>query len=123
MCNYVTSIWKNALIKSPKLSFLNNTKPKWSSEIYINKLPFSFRKTMTRIRISAHRLSIEVDRYNKPPLERSKRFCEFCNMNGSPGIIGDEEHLLFHCLPAKTTNFLQTLRHYSSPATQVNSLT
>ena len=98
--NMFTAIWKGALDKSQKLDFLAEIKAKWGQEQYIRCLSFSLRKNITRIRISAHRLPIEIGRYNKPPIPRDQRFCPYCfdkNID-HPKTIGNEHHLLFDCL-------------------------
>ena len=46
---------------------------------------------MCKLRISAHKLNIEVGRYNKTP--RNERFCKKCNT----GEIEDEMHFLLLC--------------------------
>jgi hypothetical protein len=37
--------------------------------------------SLCQIRISAHELKIERDRYKKPYVERSQRICEKCSSN------------------------------------------
>ena len=46
--------------------------------------------TLCKIRVSAHRLSVEEGRYKKIPL--SDRMCKVCK-NGTE----DEKHFIFHC--------------------------
>ena len=98
--NMFTAIWKGAMVKSPKLSFLVESKNSWGQENYIRCLPFSLRNNITKLRISAHRLSIETGRYSKPPIPRDQRFCPYCYNKSAdqPELIGNEYHLLFDCL-------------------------
>ena len=59
---------------------------------YINEIRnFNYRRSITRFRISAHRLKIETGRYIK--LDRSERLCTKC----STGAIEDEQHFLMEC--------------------------
>ena len=98
--NMFTAIWKGALEKSQKLTFLTDIKTKWGQEHYIRCLSFSLRNNITRLRISAHRLPIEIGRYSKPPIPRDQRFCPYCYVKNTdrPEILGNECHFLFDCL-------------------------
>ena len=51
------------------------------------------RSALRKLRISAHELKIETDRYKKLPNERSQRICERCNLN----VIEDEFHFIISC--------------------------
>ena len=92
------TIWKSALLKSNKLSFYITVKPdwKWNNETYTS-LPFSLRKHLTRIRISAHRLAVEKGRQSNPPVPRHFRFCSYCLNKYKNEILGDELHLIYDC--------------------------
>jgi hypothetical protein len=48
---------------------------------------------LCQIRISAHELKIERDRYKKPYVERSQRICEKCSSNQTE----DELHFIINC--------------------------
>ena len=98
-----TGIWTSALSKSPKLSFLRELKSCWEEESYIIKLPFTLRKNLTRLRISAHLLPVETGRYSRPVIPRTERFCEYCKNQGSGNIFGDEIHLLSDCVATKNS--------------------
>ena len=52
---------------------------------------FNHRRSITRLRISAHILKIETGRYIK--LDRSERLCDKC----SAGAVEDEQHFLIEC--------------------------
>jgi hypothetical protein len=60
---------------------------------YLNVLNIKkFRQEFTRLRLSSHKLNIEVGRWHKPnPIPRNERLCTFCN------CIEDEFHFLFEC--------------------------
>jgi hypothetical protein len=53
---------------------------------------FSY-SSLCQIRISAHELKIERDRYKKPYVERSQRICEKCSSNQTE----DELHFIINC--------------------------
>ena len=55
--------------------------------------PYIHRRSITRLRISAHRLKIETGRYIK--LDRSERLkvCDKC----SAGAVEDGQHFLIEC--------------------------
>jgi len=60
---------------------------------YLNILNISkFRYSMTKLRVSSHRLSIESSRWSKPnPTPLSERNCLFCN------LLEDEYHFVLEC--------------------------
>jgi hypothetical protein len=60
---------------------------------YLNILKIKkFRQEFTRLRLSSHKLNIEVGRWHKPnPIPRNERLCTFCNR------LEDEFHFLFEC--------------------------
>ena len=70
------------------------------SFLYIRKLFSSYleltsrvsdRRTLTKLRISNHKLMIELGRYNNTP--RDNRLCPVCDCNTTE----DEIHFLFYC--------------------------
>lgn len=61
-------------------------------EHYLNVVKnFDKRRSLTKFRISAHRLKIEQGRFSKPPIPVDKRVCEHCS------ITEDEFHCLIVC--------------------------
>ena len=51
-----------------------------------------FRKALTRLRLSSHRLEIEAGRWHKPnPIPVNERKCQICH------VLEDEFHFLFKC--------------------------
>ena len=91
------SIWKGALTKSPKLDFYKKIKYSFSKEPYLDSLEFDLRKTLTKLRISAHKLPVEQGRYLTPPIPRPNRHCEVCKAYNNITLLGDEAHFLFAC--------------------------
>ena len=53
------------------------------------------RANTTRLRISAHRLEIELGRYSKIP--RTDRLCSWCNLVMNAQKVENEEHFLNYC--------------------------
>ena len=80
-----------------KLRTYNTFKKEFDYENYLNDIPnINYRKCVTRLRISAHKLAIETGRHARPnnatfgiPVE--KRICGTCN------IVEDERHFLTVC--------------------------
>ena len=60
---------------------------------YLNKLNISkFIYSMTKLRVSSHRLSMQSGRWSKPnPTPLSERNCLFCN------FLEDEYHFVREC--------------------------
>ena len=49
------------------------------------------RVNVTRIRLSAHKLEIETERYNE--VDKDDRICQYCRS----GKVGSEYHFIFRC--------------------------
>ena len=61
------------------------------------------RCQLSRLRVSAHRLGVELLRYSQPPVPRARRFCKYCPPELGPsgqvvGPIDDECHFVTTCL-------------------------
>ena len=74
-----------------KLIFYSKLKEKYNKENYLNMKNIEYRKMITNIRISTHRLNIETGRYQN--INKEERVCNLCNLNE----IESEEHFLFKC--------------------------
>ena len=74
-----------------KLDTYTKIKNHFGFEKYLNSLSFPYRRDITRLRISSHRLSIEIGRYAR--LDRTDRLCSKCTL----GVLGDEIHFLLEC--------------------------
>ena len=61
----------------------------------------NYRRALTRLRVSAHKLNIEIGRQRRPYIPRHQRLCLYCNC----GDIDDEIHFLLKC------NFHAEARH------------
>ena len=90
--NYV-SVWKREMdeLTDTKLDILKLVKTCFRREQYISQVRIpNYRSALTKMRISAHKFPIEIDRYNN--ISRCERFCPLgCQ------VIGDEFHYLLHC--------------------------
>ena len=64
-------------------------------ENYLNFHPdYKKRKFITKLRISAHRLEIEIGRYkNKASVQSKNRNCQHCDLK----VTEDEKHVLMEC--------------------------
>ena len=83
------SYWQNTLQHSQKLelyrSFNHNT------SIYLDLRGTAVGRALVKLRISNHKLMIEIGRYNQTTKDNSHR--PLCGSN----LIEDEVHFLFHC--------------------------
>ena len=59
--------------------------------IYLDKK--KHQRAFTRLRVSSHKLTIELGRYSRPPIPRANRLCNFCNSKE----VDDEIHFLTKC--------------------------
>ena len=97
-------IWKLALTTSKKLTFYRQHKEEFGTEAYLDLKDYRHRKSLSRIRLSAHFLAIETGRYTPSDGVYARR-CQFCSSNVedlqhlpffSP-VIEDEWHFLTCC--------------------------
>ena len=75
-----------------KLEFYRSFKTDHTSSSYLDLTRGTAgRRALVKLRISNHKLMIEIGRYNQPT--KDNRHCPFCGCNA----IEDEVHLLFQC--------------------------
>ena len=74
-----------------KMDFLSQIKQTYAFEPYLNIGNDNHRKAITKLRVSSHKLEIEVGRWKKLP--REERICINCNL----GKVENETHFLFEC--------------------------
>ena len=74
-----------------KLIFYGKLKDRYNKENYLNIKNVEYRKLLSNIRMSSHKLQIEIGRYKN--IERENRLCEQCNMKK----IETEEYFLLEC--------------------------
>ena len=61
-------------------------------EPYVTKLNFKNRQELSRLRLSDHKLKVEVGRYTKPKTPLEDRTCTVC-----PNSVEEEYHFLITC--------------------------
>ena len=71
----------------------NSNQLLFGMENYVRGIPQSERRHFTKLKISAHHLSIERGRFIRPITPRSQRYCSDCKEQA----IGDEFHFLLKC--------------------------
>ena len=59
--------------------------------LYQSCLDDAKRKTITRWRLSSHKLRIETGRHSRPVIDRENRLCQMCNS------VEDEIHAIYDC--------------------------
>ena len=80
---------------SSKMKVLNLIKTAPGTESYLTEVANNkHRCAMTRLRLSAHSLEIEVGRYSHTDAEN--RFCQHCEFQGNK-VVEDEIHFLITC--------------------------
>ena len=86
------SYWQNTLQYSQKLEFYRSFKTDHTSSSYLDLARGTAgRRALVKLRISNHKLMIEIGRYNQTT--KDNRHCPFCGCN----VIEDEVHFLFQC--------------------------
>ena len=84
--------WQNTLQRSQKLEFYRSFKTDHTSPRYLDLTKGTAgRGALLKLRISNHKLMIEIGRYNHTT--KDNRHCPFCGCN----VIEDEVHVLFQC--------------------------
>ena len=88
----------------------------YNDVLYNSMINDQHRMTITRWRLSSHRLFIETGRYKIPHLPRDQRICSICL------VIEDEEHSLLYCRAHVTIkrNHRNLLQEYSSVENLLN---
>ena len=90
-----TSFWKDQVLQngdSGKLKEYKKLKVNVGIEKYLLEIKnFKYRQAVTRLRVSAHRLPVEIGRYKK--IAYCDRKCKLCDQ----GEVGNEQHYLMSC--------------------------
>ena len=74
-----------------KLRIFKKVKKHFEPEKYLFEITnFKHRQAVTKLRITAHKLTVETGRYNNTPYNN---ICRFCDLNE----VGDEHHFLMSC--------------------------
>jgi len=85
--NFKQALWQN-ICNSGTLCTYKYLKTSLSIEAYLDILPKKLRKAMSQLRVSSHSLYVETGRYTRQRIDRSQRYCTFCNNQD----IEDEFH-------------------------------
>jgi hypothetical protein len=91
------NIYRKNILECNKLKLYSKVKFNLEREKYLYVFNPALRKAATDLRLSSHKLQIEVGRHNNVPA--NSRICKFCNNN-----IGDEEHHIMYCYNPILTN-------------------
>lgn len=90
---HYSDIWKNKLELTSKANTFKTHKTNLTYENYLTLIPNRhFRRTLAKIRLSDHCLSIETGRHTKPPTDPDKRLCKFCQDE-----VENEVHFVLKC--------------------------
>ena len=84
--------WKSSIQESSKTDTYQMFKPDMKFEPYLYHNNRKERVMMTKLRVSDHKLMIEVGRHHRPILPRPDRKCPMCNE-----FVEDEVHFLTKC--------------------------
>lgn len=95
LCDSYINFWnkKRSSISQSKLDTYFKFKVNYCFETYLLIENFNIRRTICKLRISAHDLQIERKRYDKNKTERSERKCLNCSLDK----VEDETHFLIEC--------------------------
>ena len=88
-------------VEHNKLLTYSSFKSHFGTEPYITLVRNrSQRCHLTRLRVSAHRLSCEVLRYRRPPVPREQRYCAYCPPVPGTGArpLDTESHCVTQCV-------------------------
>ena len=89
-------IWLCNVNFSPKLEFYNKYKTTFIKEDYLDCIQnYNDRSNLTKLRISAHNLEIEVGRHQSKG--RDERSCSWCFVSLGQNILENEEHFTNTC--------------------------
>ena len=93
---YFKDIWISTINSSPKLEFYSKYKTTFIKEDYLDHIQsYNDRSNLTRLRISAHHLAIELGRHKHQ--ERDERSCLWCFVSLGQTIVENEEHFINSC--------------------------
>ena len=111
---YVKNWEANSSDKEGKLRFYFQFKKKFELEPYLDNIPRDDRKAITKLRLSSHRLPIEVMRYQNKNQNKNweDRRCKICNTKE----VGDEWHYLTSC---KNDKIIATRSHFQEEVKKI----
>ena len=84
--------FQETLLSNKKLAVYKEIKNNYLLETYLSEIKdLNKRAAVTKLRLSAHNLPVEIGRYSNTP--KQNRLCTLCNL----GEIGDEFHYCMMC--------------------------
>lgn len=86
-------VWRVNINKNKKLVLYNKFKSEFKYEDYLDMGNIKHRTSLCKLRISAHKLAIEVGRYQRNRVPIEDRICQHCNLK----TIENEPHFLLSC--------------------------
>ena len=97
LCQSFEKYWnkyREEILKTQKGKLVTyfSLKQNFGREAYLQLNDFRCRQVISKVRISAHSLKIETDRYSRQHIERTLRFCTHCNDK-----VEDEQHFITEC--------------------------
>ena len=104
--------WKQKLESSTKADTYRTFKDNMKFEPYLLHTNRKERVAMTKLRISDHKLMIEVGRHRNPSIPREERTCYMCNNK-----VEDELHFLTECRLYGSKNQYWEMIHTRFPQT------
>ena len=85
-------LWKGKLEASVKGETYREFKTRKQYEPFLDQLGRKLRRTLTKFRVSDHKLMIEEGRHARPKIPRDSRWCKICQTQ-----VEDEQHMLIDC--------------------------
>ena len=85
-------IWRTELANLSKAETYKKVKSNIGLEAYLSSVKNAkHRKSLSRLRLSNHQLTIEKGRHHENPIPRTERLCKFCE------VVEDELHFIVSC--------------------------
>ena len=101
-----------------KLNLYASFKTNYKFECYLDYIPdFTVRRSLAKLRLSAHNLQIETGRFSKTKTPRDERFCLYCKSKNIL-TVENEIHFVLACplYMEERRKFLEEI-HTSFPTT------
>ncbi|NRB82033.1 MAG: reverse transcriptase family protein, partial [Saccharospirillaceae bacterium] len=94
--DHLKKCWSYNKSISSKLTFYHSIKHEFKREFYLSVIKkANYRHSLSKLRVSAHDLSIEKGRYINLP--RDDRICRWCHLTVNTKVVEDEHHVLHKC--------------------------
>ncbi len=105
--NFIQSV-ESLIQESTKCLLYKHLVDTWVVQPYLceQRIPEYYRKAITKIRLSSHKLSVESGRFNN--IERENRVCTMCNSHE----LEDEYHFILTCPRYRELRAIYIKRYY-----------